>query len=165
MAHIHRTGAVIPKQFPVKLTSSVKTNDIPVGSLVAFESGYIIPVENFTWNTNEATTQLDFAAAFAGIASGASDKDTPLDTRDHYIAVCQDGEVEFDCVSADYLPGDFLTPNKAAGNALVQTVEKTAVKNAAIAIVSEVKAGATRIRGYLCKTLPKRAQGVDLDVS
>ena len=164
MAHIHRTGPVMPKQYPVALDGSdLKVNDIEVGDLVAFESGELVPATAFTWNTDIATTRLDFAAAFAGIASGASDADKPDDTRDHKVLVTQDGECEFDVASATYLPGDLLTVTKAAGNALTNGMEKTVIPNAAIARVSESSDGVavTRIRGYLLKTAPKRASSTD----
>ncbi len=168
MAHIHRTGLVIPKQYPVKKTAGVKVNDIPVGSLCALESNsgamQVVPATAFTWNTDIATTQADFAAAFLGLSSGQSDKDAPLDTRDEHILITQDGECEFDCSSATYQPGTYLAPIKAAGNALLNTVAATATKNNAIAVVSELVTG-TRVRGYLLKTVPKRASGIDLDVS
>lgn len=157
MTNIHRTGPVMPKQFPVKLTLNVKTNDIAVGNLVAFESGKIVPADVFPFTVDIATTRLAFAAAFAGIASGASDKDLPLDTRDENVLVTQDGEIEFDAAADTYLVGDLLTVKKAVGNALTHTVEKSVIPTASIAIVSiTTAAGATRVRGYLQKTLPKR---------
>ena len=162
MPHLHITGLVIPKQHAVKLTGVLKTNDILVGELCAFESGFLVPATVFTWDTDEATTQLAFAAAFAGVSSGASDKDLPLDTRDHRILMTQDGECELDVESATYTVGQFLAPKKnAATNFLTNVLKVTAVRNAAIFIVSESSVGAaTRVRGYMAKTLPKRADTV-----
>lgn len=168
MSHIHRTGPVLPKTYPVTKTAGVKVNDIPIGTLCALVSNsgamQLIPVTSFVWDTSLAVTQAAFAAAFVGIASGQSDKDAPLDTRDESILITQDGECEFDCSSATYQPGSYLAPIKAAGNALLDTVAAITDKNLAIAVVSELTTG-TRVRGYLLKTLPKRAAGIDLDVS
>ncbi len=166
--HIHRTGPVLPKAYPVQLAVGVKANDIPMGYLVGMVAGFLVPVNATSWwSVDEATTRAAFIAAFAGLASGQSDKDVPLDLRDLKILVTQDGEIEFAVASAQYLPGTFLTVAKdAAGNYLSNTLVATATKNLAVAVVSEDSgAAATRARGYLLKTLPKRGTDVDLDVS
>src|ERR1043165_9594875 len=166
--HIHRTGPVLPKAYPVKKTAGVEVNDIQIGTLCALESNsgamQVVPVTAFTWTTDLATTRANFVAQFLGISSGHSDKDSPLDTRDETILMTQDGECEFDCASATYQPGSYLAPKKDTGNALTNTLEAVVDKNLAVAVVSELVTG-TRVRGYLLKTLPKRASGVDLDVS
>jgi hypothetical protein len=145
----------MPKHYNVKLNASVKQYDINPGDLVALVAGFLVSAPNFTWNTDIATTRADFAAAFAGIASSASDKDQPLDLRDLTVAVCQDGEVEFDATSATYLAGSLLTVKKDTGNALLNVMEATVVTAHALARVSQTVTG-TRVRAYLLKTIPKR---------
>lgn len=159
--HIHRTGPVLPKQYPVKLAAGVKVNDIEPGMLVAFETNSsiegLVPVTAWAWDTNEATTSDNFALKFAGVASGRSDKDKPLDTRDVNILVTQDGEFEVLVDSGSYPVGTLLKPKKAAGNALLNTCTATTDKSTALFRVSETSAaGATRVRAYLLKTPPKR---------
>lgn len=157
MPNIHRTGPVAAKHYNVQLNTGVKQYDINPGDLLALAAGFVVSAPNFTWTTDVATTRLNFAAAFVGIASGASDKDKPTDLRDLTVLATQDGEVEFDCAAATYLADSLLTPRKDVGNNLLNTVEATVIPAAAIARVSvSTGAGATRVRAYLLKTPPKR---------
>lgn len=153
MANIHRTGPVMPKHYNVQLNTGVKQYDINPGDLLALVAGFVVSAPNFVWDTDIATTRLGFAAAFVGIASGASDKDKPTDLRDLTVLATQEGEIEFDCVAGTYLAGSLLTVKKDTGNALTNIVEATAVVGAAIARVSlSTAASATRVRAYLLKT-------------
>jgi hypothetical protein len=156
MAHIHRTGPVDPATILVKVTSSVPTNAIEVGDLLAIESGFAVPSTAFTWSTDLATTRTNFAAAFLGLSDSRS-RQGVTDTRDLEVMFEMDGNIEFDCASAAYVVGDYLAPAKAAGNALVKTVEKVATKATAIAIVVKSTVGSqTRVLARLINTPPKR---------
>jgi hypothetical protein len=159
--HIHRTGPVLPKQYPVKLAAGVKVNDIEPGTLVAFETNSsvegLVPVTAWVWDTNEATTSDNFAAKFAGVASGRSNKDVPTDHRDESILIAQDGEFEVKVVSASYPVGTLLKPLKDTGNALLNTLTTTTDKSTALFVVSETSVGSvTRVKAYILKTAPKR---------
>lgn len=159
--HIHRTGPVLPKQYPVKLTGGVKVNDIDAGVLVALETNggveQLVPATAWAWTTDETITSDAFALKFAGVSSGRSDKDVPTNSRDNSILVAQDGEFEVLVTAGIYQAGSFLKPNKAAGNALLNSCKATTDLSTAIFCVSETSlAGATRVRAYILKTAPKR---------
>lgn len=159
--HIHRTGPVLPKQYPVKLAASVKANDIEPGALLAFETNTsvegLVPCAAWVWDTSETVTADNFAAKFAGVASGRSNKDVPTDHRDETILVAQDGEFEVLVSSASYPVGTLLTPNKAAGNALTNVLKATTDISRALFRVSETSVGSvTRVKAYILKTPPKR---------
>lgn len=154
MAHTHRTGVVDLLVASVKLTGGVPTNTINVGDLVAMEANKAVPATAFTWTTDLATTRTNFAVAFLGVSSDRSRAGT-TDTRDLEIGVDTDGNIEFDCASASYVIGDYLAPQKAVGNALVQTVEKVAAKAQAIAVVVKDVTG-TKVLARPINTFQKR---------
>ena len=155
MAHIHRKGPIDPIQVDVKLTSDVPTNTINIGDLVALESFKAVPAQNFTWDTDEATTQENFAAAFAGVSCSRS-RAGVTDTRDLEIQVATDGYIEFDCVSDNYDLGEYLGCDSAA-SLLKQTVKVVGSKDVAVAVVIEkAPAASTRVLGRLVNTIPKR---------
>lgn len=161
IAHIHRTGPVAPKQFPVKLSAGVKVNTIESGTLVAFETNTgvntLVPVTAWAWDTDEQTTSRNFAADFAGVSSGRSNASAPTDTRDHELLVAQDGEFEVTVDSAAYQVNTYLKPKKAVGNALTNTLVATTDALSAIFVVSKTSVGSvTRVTAYALKTAPKR---------
>lgn len=154
--NIHRTGPVEPITLPVKLTGAVPTNTIAAGDLLGMESNKAVPVTSFTWDTDLATTQTAFAAAFAGLAVGNSAA-ASTDLRQVNVPAVQDGDVEFDCASADYKIGEYIGPAKAAGNALTNTMTKVASKTLAVAVVvKDSGASATRVTARLVNTTIKR---------
>lgn len=156
MTHILRSGPVDQIYVPVKLTSTVPTNTIQVGDLVAMESNKAVPVASFTWTTDTATTQTNFAAAFIGL-SAARSRAATTDARDLEISVDIDGNVEFDAVSGTYTVGQYLGCAKDTGNNLKQTVEGVATKARAIAVVvKDSGASATRVLARLINTPVKR---------
>lgn len=159
--HIHRTGPVLPKQYPVKLTGGLKANTINPGDLLALETvggvEQLVSAANWVWTTDETITSDAFALKFVGVASGKSNALRPVDTRDTSILVTQDGEFEVLVTAGTYQAGSLLKPNKAAGNALLNTCKATTDLSTAIFCVSETSlAGATRVRAYILKTAPKR---------
>lgn len=161
ITHIHRTGPVLPKQFPVKLSGGVKVNTIESGVLLGFETNSgvntVVPVTTWVWDTDEQTTSRAFAAAFAGVSSGRSNASLPTDTRDHNLLTTQDGEFELLVDSAAYQVNTYLKPKKAAGNALTNTLIATTDALSAIFVVSKTSVGTvTRVTAYALKTAPKR---------
>jgi hypothetical protein len=160
MAHIHRTGPVDIINTEVLLATGVPAADIKPGDFV-FASvvsnvAYAKPITNMTWNTDLATTQSDAALVLIGVASGRSRIGT-TDTRDLKVLVNMDGTFECDAASAIYNVGQYVGFKKAAGNALLQTLEAVTVKGRACAIVVEnTGVAATRIKVRLVNTPPKR---------
>lgn len=145
MAHIHRSGPVDQIYVPVKLTSTVPTNTIQVGDLVALESNKAVPASVFTWDTDLATTQTAFAVAFLGVSASRSRAAT-TDPRDLEIAVDADGTIEMDATSATYTVNQFVGPAKDTGNALKNTVVGVATKALSIGVVvKDSGANATRV--------------------
>jgi hypothetical protein len=141
---------------PVKLTSSVPTNTINLGDLVALESNKAVPVTVFTWTTDLATTQTNFATAFLGMSTGRSRAAT-TDPRDLEVPVQMDGTIEMDCSSGTYTIGQYVGPIKAAGNALLNTVAGVATKALAVGVVvRDSGASATRVMVRLLNTPVKR---------
>ncbi|MBA3761734.1 MAG: hypothetical protein H0X04_00125 [Chthoniobacterales bacterium] len=155
MAHKHRKGAASILTLPVKLTSTVPTNDITNGVLCALVSNKLVPVDKFPLDTNEATTQTAFAAAFAGLAAGNSYA-ASTDARQLEIAVLDDGDVEFDVASAVYHVGDYIGPS-LTGSFLTNAMEAVASKALAVAVVSEEPTGTvTKVVARLINTPCKR---------
>ena len=155
MAHIHRKGPIDPIQVDVKLSSGVPANTINIGDLVALESFAAVPAQNFTWDTDEATTQTNFAAAFAGMSTSRSRAST-TDTRDLQITVDTDGYIEMDCVSDNYDLGEYVGPDSESSQ-LKQTVKVVSAKSKAVAVVIEkAPAASTRVLCRLVNTIPKR---------
>lgn len=163
MAHSQRGGEVDLKQIDVLLSSSVPANTISVGDFVfATVSGskaFATQMTDFVWDTNLATTQAAAVLLLLGVASGRSRDavslvDHPEDTQ---VLVNMDGEFDFDCASATYNIGQYIGAKKAAGNALLQTLEAVATKSLAFAVVTQNTVGAqTRVRARLINTPPKR---------
>ncbi len=155
-AHIHRRGLLTPIHgVRVKLTSSVPTNDIEVGDLVGQESDYAVPAHLFTWDTNEATTRVAFAAAFLGVSADRSRAAT-TDARDLEIQVNTDGYYELEVVSGTYELGAKIGPEKAAGNALLQKCKAVSAENEAVAVCVERGTTVTRLLCALVNTVTKR---------
>jgi hypothetical protein len=154
MAHIHRAGPVWEKTFPVNLTASKPTNTILSGDLIAEQSG-AVPAANFTWTTDLATTQTNFAAAFLGVANARSRAGT-TDARDLTMLTDMVGEFEMDCASGNYTVGQYVGPAKDTGNNLKQTVEGVATKARAIGVVLEAGTSITRVKVALLNTIPLR---------
>lgn len=156
MAAIHRTGPVDIQHVDVKLTSTVPTNDINAGDAVAIVSGFAVPAKVFTWTTDLATTQTNFAAAFFGISEWRSRAAT-TDARDLRIAVNMDGTYEVDCTSATYVPGQLVGLAKDTGNNLLSSkVEAVASKALAIGVVVVGGTTVTSIQIRLINTAIKR---------
>jgi hypothetical protein len=156
MAHIHRVGPTDLVYAPVTLSSSVPAATINQGDLVAMISNKVVAAASYTWTTDTATTQTNFAAAFVGMSTGRSriDSTDPLDLE---LPIQMDGTIEFDAVSASYTIGQYLGCAKDTGNNLKQTVEGVATKARAIAIVvKDSGASATKVLARLINTPVKR---------
>jgi hypothetical protein len=156
---IHRTGPVEPRVFNVALTGTVPTNTIRTGDSVAAVNSALVPATAFTWTTDLATTQTNYAAAFAGIANGDS-VDASTDPRATNLLVTQDGDVEFPLTAAAVAAlqvGSFIGHSKAVGNALLQTVESCPTKVRSIGtVVKQVAIGDTTVLVRLNNTTVKR---------
>jgi len=129
---------------------------VAIGDLVGLSSGNVIRAEDVEWDTNLATTQTAFAAAFLGV-SGQHKVATVArvhgNSEDNVLRVASDGVFEFDCASASFAVGDLVGPAKQSGN-LLESQKVAAVSSEAYAIgrVYEKTSSATRVKVKLLST-------------
>ncbi len=92
MSSRHVGGKLVVSPVPVKLTAGAPTSNIAVGDFLGMEVGYAVPAQAFTWDTDTATTQTAFAAAFCGISSQRSRAGVlvAVDPRDQKVTVCEE---------------------------------------------------------------------------
>lgn len=131
-------GQQIVRSFPVDSTTV-----IAIGDLVFLDTDDLKPAASFTWNTNIATTQGDFAAKFAGVAltASASGETDPVQVDIGPACV-----YEMDIASATPVQGDSYGPAKASGNALENQKLVSATATSCIArIAKRYTAATTRV--------------------
>lgn len=149
---------VAPRFVPVLTAQAVGSGD-----LVGTSSGNVVRAEDTAWDTNLATTQTAFAAAFLGVSAQHKPASTARITgngRDNVIRVDTAGVFEFDCASANFAIGDYVGPAKQTGN-LLESKKVVAVGGEALAIGKVVEAGTalTRVKvQILSKVLPQARQ-------
>lgn len=88
MAITYNYGTTNPVVAPVATATAVN-----VGDLCAIVSGNVVPAASFTWDTDEATTQTNFATAFLG-ASGQFKKADVAQIYGNSVA----NEIRIDCL-------------------------------------------------------------------
>lgn len=155
MSANHLVGPVDVQMFDVHVTSSVPTNTINIGDFVFNASGKVRPAATFTWNTDLATTQTAFAAAFVGVSEDRSRAGVD-DTRDLRLAVNMDGTYEVDADSATYTINQYVGMAKATGNALLSSkVAGVSGRTLAVGVVVENTTG-TRVKIRLLNTTAKK---------
>ncbi len=110
---------------------------IEAGDLVWLDTDDAKPASAFTWTTNLATTQGNFAAKFLGVAHqpSASGETAPIS-----IDVSSDSVYEFDVASAAYELGAPLGPDEGS-SALQNKKLEAAVATSAIARSAEFTSG------------------------
>lgn len=113
---------------------------IAKGDMLFLDSGTVKPAASFTWDTNIATTQASFAAAFVGIAYTASANG---ETDPVQVDVSSESVWEFDMASATMLVGAPMGPAKASGNALENQKIVSATATSCIFRASDNYASAT----------------------
>lgn len=106
---------------------------IEAGDLVWLDTDDAKPASAFTWTTNLATTQGNFAAKFLGVAHQPSrtGETTPIS-----VDVSPDSVYEFDVAATTYELGALLGPDESS-SALMNKQLETCVAAAAIARSSE----------------------------
>ena len=115
---------------------------IEAGDLVFLDTDDVKPASDFTFTTDLATTQGNFAATFLGVAhqqSGAGDThDLSIDLSPHAV-------YEFDVNPATYEVGDLLGPDELSSALMDQQLEAVASSNLAIARSAEYKASSSAL--------------------
>src|SRR6478609_5290425 len=143
MTHKHRAGPIAPVFLKVALTGSVPAYDIAIGDLIAQVSGKAVNAANWTWDTDLATTQAAFMAAFVGISASRSIAGS-TDARDLEIQVETQGEFDVDLSASLTLNiTQLLVPAKNASSNLLQNAfTTTSTASLGAAIVSRTMAAA-----------------------
>lgn len=155
---IHRKGPVLLEHFDVALTTGKPTSTINPGDLLAFVSDKAVPAEAFTWTTDLATTQTNFATAFLGVSEGRSRAGTD-DVRDLRIPVNMDGFYEMDvAVAAAFNVGDYVGVAQVGATNFVQSkvVEVSTAARAIGRVVAAAPSGSTKVLVALINTIAKR---------
>ncbi|MCC7421634.1 MAG: hypothetical protein IT428_15235 [Planctomycetaceae bacterium] len=119
---------------------------IEIGDMVFLDTNDVKPVSDFTWDTNEATTQAGVANVFLGIAV---EKSASGETDDISVDVSSMSVWEFTVASSTYEYGDELSPKKhASENELLNdTLKATASDGAAMAQAAQYASSAvTRLK-------------------
>ena len=112
---------------------------IEAGDLVFLDTDDVKPASSFTWDTDLATTQGNFAASFLGVAHKQSaDGDTDPITVD----ISPHAVYEFDANSATYEVGDILGCDENSSTLMDQQLEAVGSAALGIARAAEYKAAA-----------------------
>lgn len=156
--HNHIYGPVELIATGVALTGVVPTNEILTGELVALAGGVAVPADAFTWNTDIATTQTNFAAALLGVSADNSlaASDNALSVE---ISVHTDGTFDADLLAAATVEiGNYLAPAKnPSSNSLVNELVVVATKARATHVVQQRETVATtKVKARLINTPHKR---------
>lgn len=115
----HRYGP----QFLVHVAVDSGT-EISAGDLLFLDTDDAKPAGSFTWTTDLATTQANFANQFLGVAMADHPAGSGAVVR-FPVDISPLAVYEMDCTSQTHEVGDTLGPKKAAGNALLAgTLEK-----------------------------------------
>lgn len=114
---------------------------IEAGDLLFLDSDDVKPASDFTWDTDLATTQAAFAAAFVGVAHQQS---AAGDTDDVSVDTSPLSVYEFDVNSATYEVGDTLGPDENSSALMNQQLEAASAANA-IARAAEYKAASSSL--------------------
>ena len=117
---------------------------IEAGDLVWLDDDDAKPASDFTWTTNLATTQSNFAAVFLGVAhqQSAAGDTTPISVDVSPLSV-----YEFDANAAAYEVGDVLAPDESSSHLMNQQLEAVASGGLGIARAAEYKpASSTTLR-------------------
>ena len=145
--------AVNPTVVPVATASLVN-----IGDFAALVAGECVPALDFTWTSNLATTQTNFAAAFLGHSPQYKPANVAYvygNGTDNVITMSTSGVYEADLDSATTLAvGDWVGMAKDTGNNLLsQTVAKVDAVTKAIGTVVEAGTSLTRCRFRLLPTV------------
>lgn len=129
---------------------------IALGDLVAQVSGEAVSAADFTWTTDLATTQTNFASAFLGLSG-----QTKLATVAKIYGNSEANQIRIDCsgiYEGDYtgvalVIGDYIGPSSAASKLLPQSLVKVASAALAIGRVVESLAGNGTVKFQLLSKL------------
>jgi hypothetical protein len=113
---------------------------IEAGDLVFLDTDDAKPASDFTWDTDLATTQGEFAAKFLGVAHQPS---ADGETDPISVDVSPHAVYEFDANAATYEVGDVLGPDELSSALMDQQLEAVATPDLGIARAAEYKAASS----------------------
>lgn len=151
MAITYNYGTVNPVVAPVATGVAIQVSD-----LVALVSGSAVSASDFTWDTDLATTQENFAAAFLGISGQLKRDDVALvygNSVANEIRVDCSGIYEGTYTGVALLVGEFVGPSNSGNALLPQSLVKVASKDLAIGSVVEANSGTGTVKFQLLSTL------------
>lgn len=142
----HRTEYHKPRYFPVASATVIE-----VGDLLWWDAGAssVKPAADFTWDTDLATTQEQFAKLFVGMSA---DRSASGDTDD--IQVDAAGVKEFACAAATFNIGDMVGPDDNATPDALLSQQVIAVGTAELAIGRVTKRYASNTTVVCFEALP-----------
>ena len=157
MRAIHRNGQQTLRSYPV-----ASATVIAIGDMVWSNSGEVKPAADYTWDTNLATTQGTFAAAFVGIARTAS---AAGETTNVQGDVSPEAVYEMDQASATIDIGTPVGPAKASGNALENQKVVASTGTSCIGrAAADYQSATTRVRVTLASAYHTASSNVNANV-
>ena len=151
MAITYNYGSTNPVVAPVATNKAIQ-----VGDLCAIVSGNAVSAADFTWDTDLATTQENFAAAFLGVSGQLKRADIAKvygNSNDNEIRVDCSGIYQGTYTGSALVVGDFVGPSSSGSALLPQSLVKVASKDLAIGSVVEALAGTGTVKFQLLSTL------------
>ena len=139
--------------FPPVATATL----VEIGDFCALVSGEVIPGADFTWDTNLATTQTNFADAFLGHSFQYKKADVARvygNSTDNIIGASTSGVYEAQSATT-FDVGEFvgLAKNPSSNALLSQTVVKVDAVAKSIGVVVEAGVDLERVRFRLLPTV------------
>jgi len=115
---------------------------ISQGDALFLDTNDVKPAADFTWTSNLATTQSNFASVFIGIAV---EKSASGQTDDISVDVSPDSVWEFVCASTTWELSDTFSMDEGSSALLSQTLEKVASDSLGIFQPTNYKASAATL--------------------
>lgn len=150
----HRYGLYTAIPVPVKVTSTVPTNAINPGDLLAQVSGKALPQTAWVYATDEATTQAAFAAAFLGMSNSRS-RQGSTDARDLTVEVNEDGVFDVNVIAdgSGYALDGRIGVATDGSSAVLATCKNVSTSAKAIARIVETPTIGTTAGQVRCRLL------------
>lgn len=156
-AYTYRHSGRTPVKFAVDSSTVIE-----IGDAVYLDTDDVKPASSFTWNTNLATTQGDFAAKFVGIAMESS---ASGQTSDINVDVSSTSVYEVACTSDTYEVGAPLGLAKDTGNNLLDQTWEDATGTSAVArVYKRVTSAATKVEVTVAPAYVTNSSNVNANI-
>ena len=130
-------------QVQLRKVNAAANSVIEAGDLIWLDGQVARPASEFTWNTDLATTQADFATSFLGVAHqpSASGSGDPIT-----VDISPSSVYEFDTSAATFTLGDTLGCDENAAALMNQQLEHAAAAQAIARAAESTGSGTTSVR-------------------